>query len=77
MKYKQQYDGEWVRPRRKNFKMICCDCSLVHRVDFRIRKGVLEMRAFRDARATSSRRRTGRKEGKIEIIYEKKQRRAI
>ncbi len=38
MRYKQQYDGEWVQPRRKNYLMKCCDCGLVHSLDFRLIK---------------------------------------
>jgi hypothetical protein len=47
MKYQQQYDGEWFSPKRKNWYMRCCDCGLVHRVNFRIRKGVIQMQATR------------------------------
>jgi hypothetical protein len=35
--------GEWIRPRMRNFREQCCDCGLIHRLDFRIvddRKGV-------------------------------------
>jgi hypothetical protein len=28
--------GEWTRPRMENFREQCCDCGLIHRVDFRI-----------------------------------------
>ena len=34
MKCQQKYDGEWVWPRMHNHKMQCCDCGLVHEVDF-------------------------------------------
>ena len=36
MRFKQVHDGEWVRPRRNGYYMKCCDCGLVHRVDFRL-----------------------------------------
>lgn len=26
--------GEWIRPPMKGYRMHCCDCGLVHRVDF-------------------------------------------
>jgi hypothetical protein len=35
--------GEWIRPRMRDFREQCCDCGLIHRLDFRIvddRKGV-------------------------------------
>jgi hypothetical protein len=42
--------------------MMCCDCGLVHVVDFRIRfdkrgRPVVEFRADRDKRATAAARR--------------------
>jgi hypothetical protein len=29
-------DSEWVQPRMRRFVMVCCDCGLVHHVNFRI-----------------------------------------
>jgi len=61
MKYDHPEPGEWIRPIRRNYKLCCCDCGLVHRVDFahipygRGRKIIF--RAFRDERATAARRR--------------------
>jgi len=26
--------GEWTRPRMRNFREQCCDCGLIHRLDF-------------------------------------------
>jgi hypothetical protein len=60
--------GEWTRPRMQNFREQCCDCGLIHRLDFRIvdeRKGVragrrglrIEFRTRRDDRATAAARR--------------------
>lgn len=56
MNYYTQVDGEWVRP-KPGYKMACCDCGLVHQIQFRLRKGKVEFRAFRDNRATGQRRR--------------------
>lgn len=36
MKYKQIMAGEWARPTMKGHKMMCCDCGLVHQVDFKV-----------------------------------------
>ena len=52
MKYKKTKDGEWVQPRRKNYHMKCCDCGLVHKMDFKLIKDKLGrakilFRAFR------------------------------
>jgi hypothetical protein len=27
--------GEWTKPRMKDFRERCCDCGLIHRLDFR------------------------------------------
>ena len=50
-------EGQWVQPVRRGYKMRCCDCGLVHRMDFRIRNGRAQLRAFRDNRATAAIRR--------------------
>ena len=63
--------GEWTRPRMRDFREQCCDCGLIHRLDFRIvdgRKGTrarlrgikVEFRTRRDDRATAAVRRTFR-----------------
>jgi hypothetical protein len=61
MKYDRPKSGEWVRPVRRGYKMACCDCGLVHRMDFMLTPwGVgskIWFRVFRDERATSAMRR--------------------
>lgn len=57
MKYEVVVAGEWVRPVRRGYRMRCCDCGLVHVMDFRVRDGRAELRAFRDNRATAAIRR--------------------
>jgi hypothetical protein len=60
--------GEWTRPRMTDFREQCCDCGLIHRLDFRVvdvRNGVtarqrglrVEFRTRRDDRATAAVRR--------------------
>ena len=62
-RYKQVGPGEWQQPVRRGYKMGCCDCGLVHRIDFRIlvrnSRGArtVQFRAFRDERATAAVRR--------------------
>lgn len=52
-------DGEWIQVPMRNYKEQCCDCALIHRMNFRINaKGRIEIQAFRDGRATSGARRT-------------------
>lgn len=51
-KFKQVHPGEWVQPVRKGYLMQCCDCELVHSLDFRIvklphGKTKIQFRAFR------------------------------
>ena len=51
MRYTQQYDGEWFRPKRKGWRMRCCDCGLVHKVNFKLKKATngnsIYMQVFR------------------------------
>ena len=57
MKYHQATDGVWEQPTRHGYKLRCCDCGLVHKLDFRIYHGKIQFRAYRDNRATSQIRR--------------------
>ena len=56
-------EGEWVTPRRKGYKMMCCGCGYTHKMDFRIitllpgGRQKIQFRAFRDNRATGQARR--------------------
>lgn len=66
MKYHHHKDGEWVTMRDyPNHKIACCDCGLVHLLEFREVAGKVQFRAFRDNRATAQRRRN--KEFKPEV----------
>jgi len=56
MKYYIQWDGEWVAP-QKNYRMACCDCGLVHKFEFRVVKGKIQFRAWRDEKSTAVRRK--------------------
>jgi hypothetical protein len=56
MKYDQLQDGEWVHP-IKRYKLCCCDCGLVHNVDFRIKNRSVQFRVFRNNRSTAQIRR--------------------
>lgn len=56
-KYDQLQDGEWMAPKRKGFKEQCCDCALVHVVDYKIVNGQIQFRSRRDNRATAAARR--------------------
>ena len=38
-KFKKVKSKEWVQPIMKGYLMKCCDCGLVHKMDFRIAYG--------------------------------------
>lgn len=48
---------EWVQPIRRGYKMRCCDCRLVHEMQFRVKDGRAQFRARRHERATAASRR--------------------
>jgi hypothetical protein len=35
-RYQQVRDGDRVTPQMKNYRMACCDCGLVHVIDFEV-----------------------------------------
>lgn len=61
LRYIQAHDGEWLTPRRRGWRMKCCDCALIHRVTFRIVKirgrQTIQLKSYRDNRATAAARR--------------------
>ena len=63
LKYKQIKTDEWIRPDGRCFKLACCDCGLVHRLQFRLVKNgrrnekKIQFRLERDERATGAMRR--------------------
>lgn len=56
-RYEEPDEGEWVQPIRKGYKMACCDCGLVHTIDFRVVKRRVQFRVFRNNRSTALMRR--------------------
>ena len=48
--------GEWTRPRLTDFREQCCDCGLIHRLDFRIvdDRGAPARRGAKSGRARRS-----------------------
>lgn len=65
--FPQVYAAEWVTPRRKYYGMGCCDCGLVHKMEFRLvpnwhGPGVkIQFRAWRDEKNTKALRKRNRK----------------
>ena len=68
-KYYKPKAGEWIQPIREGCKLCCCDCGLVHNMDFRIHNGRVQFRVFRNNISTALvRRRAG-----IRVKREEKQ----
>ncbi len=63
-KYEHIKDGEWVNVVARGHKNACCDCGLVHTIDYRLAgDGAFEIRFVRDTRATNALRRKMKKDG--------------
>ena len=67
MKYHKVQDGEVVQPKMRGYRMKCCDCGLVHRMNFWVvlnaRRTAVQFQAFRVAprkRRTKPRRQSPR-----------------
>lgn len=66
-KWVQAYEGDSIRPYMKDYGLRCCDCGLVHKLDFFVIKNSdlliasgyhVQFRVRRDARATAASRRS-------------------
>lgn len=55
--YEYTADNEWIYPKHRGFRLMCCDCELVHDFDFKIDKDQVAFRVKRNARATAAARR--------------------
>lgn len=54
--YPQIQPGEWVQP-LDTYRFACCDCGLVHQVEFRIHEGRIQFRMWRHDRSTAQLRK--------------------
>lgn len=76
MKYPKIKAGQWIKPRRKGYQMACCDCGLVHELQFKLikhgkdKKSYIFMRAFRNEMATGQIRHKMQKDGLIKLKYD-------
>ena len=50
IKKRQIFNGLWFKPKRYQ---ACCDCGLVHMVEFKIKNGVVLQRVFTKKRITA------------------------
>ena len=56
--YYKPKENEWVYPRHNGYKLACCDCGLVHDMDFRVLEGKhVAFRVRRNERSTAGMRR--------------------
>jgi hypothetical protein len=56
-RYPRSADGAWLKPRHRGFRLMCCDCSLVHVMNLRVLRGQVYMQFTRNKRATAAARR--------------------
>ena len=68
-RYKRCRAGRWEQPIPRGYLMACCDCCLVHRMDFRVVNGRAQFRAWRAGRLTEDLR----KRSNIEVERTKRQ----
>lgn len=48
--FEQVFDGDWIEPKpQKGHKMKCCDCGLIHTINFRVENGKVQFQAFRES----------------------------
>jgi len=62
--YDEPEANEWVQPIRTGYRMACCDCGLVHEMDFRVAGRKVQFRVRRNERSTAAMRRERRKREK-------------
>lgn len=48
---------DWFYPAMNGYKISCCDCGLVHQINFKIDNDRVLMNVKRDTRATGQKRR--------------------
>lgn len=60
-KYPPVEPNKWYRVVKRGYKMMCCDCSLVHSIDFQDKDGKIYLRVNRDDRATAAARKKYKK----------------
>lgn len=59
LQFERPMPGDWIRPVPRGYKAACCDCGLVHKIDFRVHEGRAEFRVFAAPRLTDAFRRGG------------------
>jgi hypothetical protein len=49
--------SRWVQPNMPKYMLACCDCDLVHEMQFRVVNGLVQFRARRAERYTAQQRK--------------------
>lgn len=66
MEFAKPKRGEWVQPIKRGYRLACCDCGLVHILNFRVVKYAdgkrvkIQFQAFRDDKETKALRKKER-----------------
>lgn len=81
VRYKQVYTNEdgfsdWIYPKHKGYKLGCCDCGLVHLVDFHVKSEddgeiMIGFRVKRGLKETAAKRRAAKfknNPGRVNVI---------
>ncbi|MBK5202124.1 MAG: hypothetical protein JJE45_00180 [Prolixibacteraceae bacterium] len=55
--YEKTEANAWFRPIEEGYKMACCDCGLVHDIDFKVEGNRAWLRVRRNNRSTAMVRR--------------------
>lgn len=63
---KNLQDGEWIKPIHDGFHFQCCDCALVHEMNFKVVNGDVMFMAVRLPKETAR----ARKRNNIEYVEE-------
>jgi hypothetical protein len=53
--------SEWAHPAVQTLELSCCDCGLVHDVQFRLKSGTFQFRVRRNEEATAEERKEPQK----------------
>lgn len=59
-RYRKEVAGRWFQPIQRGYLMACCDCALVHKMNFRVVGGLVQIQAFRMVAATKMLRKRKR-----------------
>jgi hypothetical protein len=51
-------EAQWIWPIQSGFHLACCDCGLVHRLDFKVVNGEVQFRVHRAVKQTKLRRQS-------------------